>query len=47
MTEKQLAMDKELRILKEKFVNEESASTSSSSGETSGKRKRTLSRTCQ
>ena len=43
VTEKQL--DKELGILKEKFVNEESVSTSSSSGGTSGKRKSTVSRT--
>ena len=43
MTEKQLTMDKELGILKEKFVNEESVFTSSSSGGTSGKRKRMVS----
>ena len=45
MAEKQLAMDKELGILKKKFVYEETVSTSSSSGGTSGKRKRTVSRT--
>ena len=37
-------MDKQLGILKEKFVNEETVSTSSSSGGTSGKRKCTVSR---
>ena len=48
MTEKQVEMDKELCILKQKIKNAESTiSTSSgcSSGGTSGKRKRTVSRT--
>ena len=47
MTEKQLEMDKELCMLKQKIENEESTVTSSgcSSSGASGKRKRTVSRT--